>query len=96
MRCNPGDLAVVVHPAFEANRGVLLRVLHLSGRDAGEWRATVLQHAYGHRLASGVFGRVRPGSEVLVHDWRLRPLRDGEGDDETLQWARPVVDGVPA
>lgn len=76
MNCKPGDLAVIVNATSQKRHiGKIVRVLE--------------RHEY-----AGQWGwKTTP--ELLMHDGRwiawldenLRPIRDNDGEDETLQWA---------
>lgn len=90
MNCKPGDLAIVVNDIeYPQNNGALLRVvsrLRPSDRHPFEWRCEPLStFHFGERVCY-------PGHGVCVYrDIELKPLRDGDGQDETLAWA-----GLPA
>jgi hypothetical protein len=79
MNCRPGDLAVVVAGSPAANVGKVIRVVELD--DGLHW-------TYEGRLL-GHFGT----PAKVVADDCLRPLRDSDGQDETLSWKEvPKVD----
>lgn len=90
MQCKVGDLAIVVNDYENPdNNGALLRILLRAGPGWGipaDW--------IGEPLSSFSFpGRViRSGQgTVMYRDCELKPLRDGDGEDQTHQWAgRPA------
>jgi hypothetical protein len=77
MNCKPGDLAVTVgcrsHPELN---GILLTVV--------EAVATNIWLCSGHEIE-----RVCEiyGGKPWIYDEKLRPIRDNDGEDETLAWA---------
>jgi hypothetical protein len=88
VRCKPGDLAVVVsvdnHPALPHLIGRMLTVTKPEQAwDGPAWRYK------GKRLRAA--GQV---CDAVPDRW-LRPLRPGEGTDETLTWC-PHGQSVPA
>lgn len=97
MNCRPGDIAVIVG-GIEANVGRMVRVikacdaLHWAMCHA-DWEVELLQTT----TTSGPLGEQDsgPGMVCVCVDRILRPIRDGEGDDETLTWA-PKGETVPA
>jgi hypothetical protein len=66
MKCKVGDLAFVVKPELEANRGVLVEVLRPEGR--GRWWVKSL---CGPRRATDGTQRV----EAVAFDVSLQPIR---------------------
>lgn len=96
MRCKPGDLAMVIRGP---NRDALVRVREAFVALPAEWMCECLQAVRaikvipidGRICARGAKAVLPPGSHVVFPDTYLRPLRDGEGADETLTWA-----GLPA
>jgi hypothetical protein len=82
MNCKPGDLAIAISscPTKKHNVGALLRVISLSKRP-GKWNVELLQDCV---IDGFVY---RAGSICYASDSRLRPIRDNDGEDETLQWA---------
>lgn len=88
MQCKPGDLAIVVndldHPI---NNGCLLEILcrAIPGAHSipADWVARPLStFRFGDRICPPGTPRV-----VVYRDIELRPLRDSDGDDETIAWA---------
>ena len=69
MRCKVGDLAFVVKPELEGNRGVLVEVLRPEGR--GRWWVKSL---CGPRRATDGTRR----TEVVALDVALQPIRANE------------------
>lgn len=91
MQCNVGDLAIVVNDHENPdNNGGLLRILFKAG--PGPWG--IPADWICEPLSTFSFrGRVtRPGGATVVYrDCELKPLRDGDGEDQTIVWA-----GLPA
>ena len=87
MHCKVGDLAIVVndHESPE-NNGALLRIY--AKALPGQW--PIPADWMCEPLSCFWFdGRsMFPGRGVLAYrDCELRPLRDGDGEDQTLIWA---------
>lgn len=83
-RCRPGDLAMVVRN-IDGNEGRLVHVDRRSWIKADGaiwWVVTTLQ-----QFKTADIGIVPPGSTILAADCDLRPIRGGDGVDETLRWA---------
>jgi hypothetical protein len=85
MNCKPGDLAVVVK-SYAGNEGKIVRVLQLNKK----------QQLFGpNGLEYGIVWEIDPpligwGGVKLtkaMFDYQLRPIRDNDGEDETLTWA---------
>jgi hypothetical protein len=86
MNCRPGDLAVIVRVlTCTENIGGLVRVLEPA--DAGSWYVEALQSLVARGEHDDTKYRLPPGAHGRVSDRNLRPLRDDDGDDETLTWA---------
>lgn len=74
MNCKPGDLCITVRAIRPENLGTLVVVVEVDIQ------------------ASRVFGSTAwivdgPGiGDLALDDW-LRPIRDNDGEDETLTWA---------
>jgi len=94
LNCKEGDLAVIVR-SQSGNEGKIVRCLRLSTElDINRWAngdvATgptwVVDPPVPHNLHGQYYCMGR-----IVGDFRLRPLRDGGGEDEILRLAgRPV------
>lgn len=83
MRCKVGDLAVIVRSEF-GNDGKIVQCLE---RYDGPWRG--LEYLPGWRVDRSVNTELGPSK--YVPDFKLRPIRDNDGTDETLVWTeRPV------
>lgn len=88
MNCKPGDLAVIVQADNKANLGKMVVVREfvpdaefIDGPCADAW-------TFDGPVMFGVSGaRVK-----RIQDYKLRPLRDSDGEDETLTWAGKPVD----
>lgn len=91
MNCKPGDLAVVVRSRLGRSTGRIVEVV--SPAVPGEM-------ARGFRFVpkdeTGPYWRIRgrvfltDGTEIdewFAQDAWLRPIRDQDGEDETLTWA---------
>lgn len=82
MNCKPGDLAVIVSISNPADRPHLGKIVtcirHRMDEYGGGWvtspELTILK------------GPCR-GFSLIWHDDDLRPIRDQDGEDETLAWA---------
>lgn len=81
MNCKPGDLAVMTASDFPRNVGALFRVIGTYRCDPGDWYVEALS------ACDGSLGPISPGDKVWATDSCLRPIRDNDGEDETLQWA---------
>lgn len=81
MNCKPGDLAVVVNASeVPANAGKIVRVTHINPLVLALF-GKLFWEFEGELLADD-------GSPCdLVDDTVLRPIRDNDGEDETLTWA---------
>ena len=84
LNCKPGDLAVIVRSSA-GNEGKIVRCLELIPADkwlaedgrvnsAPTWRIDIALRGW-----AGDFSR-------FVRDEQVRPIRDNDGEDETLQW----------
>ena len=86
MNCKPGDLAVIVQ-SFCGNEGKVVRCLRLSKRSGAGLCPD------GSVVPTPIWEIDAPipawdGSESpIAFDVQLRPLRDNDGDDETLTWS---------
>jgi hypothetical protein len=84
LRCSPGDLAVLVRSARVENIGRVLRVVRWIGkRSDGVWVGDDWWEVdCGERPLISKFGVKHSCSR----DSKLRPIRDSDGQDETLEW----------
>lgn len=86
MRCKVGDLAVVVRAAVPENLGALVEVIEKGFKC--DWRIQSLRPL--RRSISLFTRRITPHMpyEILeCYDNQLRPIRDSEGEDETIRIA---------
>mgnify|MGYP006921370785 CR=1 FL=1 len=84
MNCKPGDLAVIVRSQGN-NAGRIVQCVRLHISQAHDVDGVpLLLTASGPRW---VIDRPLPGNLQTVPDAILRPLRDSDGEDETLTWA---------
>ena len=92
MRCNPNDVVVVVR-SKAGNLGRIGTVLRWAETGTVQYG----HNKHGRTLFNGQAGWVVQGTfsttqgetvspGVFPDEW-LRPLRDSEGDDETITWA---------
>jgi hypothetical protein len=89
MNCKQGDLAVIVR-SHAGNEGKLVRCLELIGLRCWFEADGSVSTLWTWRIDTPLFnaeGELFPD----IADDQLRPIRPGEGDDETLSWAgKPV------
>lgn len=90
MNCKPTDLAWIVQSDFPENIRKIVRVLS-PAPEPGFWNVLALSplRVCKFSLVFGILGRdyvVPAGTECVVHDAALRPIRGEEGADETLAW----------
>lgn len=101
MNCKPGDLAYIV--AGGQYHGHFVTVLYgvtgdhtlPDGQEGGLFGcsfAWVCEKASGHFVAptrsrAGNVGKLRKTKFAAIQDRHLRPIRDQDGEDETLTWA---------
>lgn len=95
MNCKPGDLAFVVGPVWARQRstgekksldclvGKVVRCVEREDGDLGPgW---VIDPPIPYSVWFGATCSV--GKVVSLYDHQLRPIRDQDGEDETLLWA---------
>jgi hypothetical protein len=86
MNCKQGDLAVIVR-SRAGNEGRFVTCLRLASKDelarAGYW-LHIDKPCWILDAAINVTGG---GQESIGLDEWMRPIRDNDGEDETLQWA---------
>lgn len=76
MNCKPGDLAIVLSSArIPALTGCPVTVTRLDDDFPDSWQTDPKKYD------------PRDGAWVVFRDVDLRPLRDNDGEDETLTWA---------
>lgn len=110
INCKPGDLAVIIASDPYANPdsgGVLCDVLHHPPAEDFDLPDGFPVHAnqdlnrrWVIRLHRPItvrwnFGATRSSMYAVCPDNMLRPIRDNDGEDETLTWA-PKHEGVTA
>lgn len=101
MNCNPGDIARIVTPQKQLAelRDRIVRVVQLcdiNGEPSWELekREEFVMVGAGRSTITGeTFGIGTPVYLSRLQDKYLRPIRPGDGDDETLTW-RSVPDPV--
>jgi len=80
MNCKQGDLAIVVK-SFNGNEGKIVRCLRLaSGREA---KTSVYEFVW---LVDQPMKWSVSGLQPYAADEFMRPIRDTDGQDETLTW----------
>jgi hypothetical protein len=88
MNCKPGDLAVVVPPyADRSLLGCFVSVVRIAPPKPFHSRGGVL---YDPGMPGGpgwIVDATGPNFPAAVADSCLRPIRDNDGEDETLTWA---------
>lgn len=93
MNCKQGDLAVVVSSANCKNFGKIVRCIRIATRkekfDAMlfAFMDEVFWVTDARLLLSFIADKSPAGFTNLAMDSALRPIRDNDGEDETLQWA---------
>lgn len=102
MNCKQGDLAVIVYsPSNPLNIGRFVRCIQLvperGSVDGRHWYVPVgtvtwLVETDGSPITWGPHGYVQRRAYA---DHCLRPIRDNDGEDQTLTWA-PKHEGVTA
>ncbi len=89
MNCQIGDHAVIIRSAI-GNVGAIVYVddhSPLKMKDGSKiWRCIAMQTVKARMLLGTVIRPLPPGSAVHLEDAQLRPLRDTDGQDETLTW----------
>ena len=103
MNCKPGDIAYITHPSLY---GSLVSVLY--HEPAGDYTLPDGHRALGYanyptwvvESLGALFDAqttkgTRKARYAAIGDQWLRPIRPGEGEDETLTWA-PKREGQPA
>jgi hypothetical protein len=106
MRCKPGDIARLVFlPHLPEVEGRLVEVLappvcFIPEPYRPAWNCRVLGSMPAQAIFINGFSmrvQLKAGETVDVPDAWLRPIRPGEGTDETQQWAGlPRQETVPA
>ncbi len=91
MRCKPGDLAVMCGSiTTPENVGIFLRVTELDPFDR-MWRfedaSRPVQFYIGKKKCECFRSSAEAGGNAWIPDRELRPIRPGDGADETLVWA---------
>ena len=92
MNCKPGDLAIVVHFPAPFVNGKIVRCVRLAEPCQCEFCNSQPAWFIEEPLEFLVIGRTLRVEGFF--DEYLRPIRDQEGQDETLSWAK--VPKVPA
>ncbi len=79
MRCRVGDLAIIVHPQC-AYYGAPCTVTGVSDSPGCDWSVELPNHK-----------PPAPFVSYAAKDEWLRPLRDNDGEDETLSWRETPI-----
>lgn len=86
LRCKPGDLCVIVGGAIPENAGRYVFVREPGAFGPGWWYCEAASAIYS-RQGQNAPTLKPPGFMGEIRDCCLRPIRDGEGTDETIRWA---------
>lgn len=103
LNCKPGDLAVIVKSRFPENIGILVSVLrqYVEGEHLPGDPFSMYEGPDGVSWVVESVGKpIRKWGKKKNHDLRttvfadvcLRPIRDNDGEDETLQWVPRKVE----
>ena len=101
LNCKPGDLAIVVR-SKAGNEGKIVRCLKFVGKPP--WGSADRFHSDCWRV-EGSLAAIYEGTgkeapfDGHISDSRLRPIRDGDGEDEILRIAglpAPIKENQPA
>lgn len=85
MNCKHGELAVIVR-SYAGNEGKIVRCLRLASEE--EMRHACFPLSWGPAwVLDRMIPTMRGNKAPLAFDAFLRPIRPGEGEDETIQWA---------
>ena len=96
LNCKAGDLAVVVK-SHAGNEGRIVRVIRAA--DVSQNVGFDGSHYWlvQGRLCDGVCSwSVAHGGDGIFEDWKLRPIRDTPGEDESLLWCPVPSERVTA
>jgi hypothetical protein len=85
MNCKPGELAVVVRGSI--GLGAVIRCIRLLGTFAPFEPIKVAGRGWHCSVSGGQVWEVEHPLFATASDSCLRPIRDNDGDDETLAWA---------
>ena len=101
LNCKPGDLAIIIRPSVSGPQllGMIVKVLHaapthnfalpdgyvqMSDRP-GYW-VVEFPRPIDVPVQIGRIVGTRTARYAIAPDRALRPIRDNDGEDETLQW----------
>lgn len=85
LNCKPGDLAVIVKSSC-GNEGVIVTCVEFLGvLQFVDPRGNPTYQAPAWRVDKKI-RTIGGATEDRIPDFRLRPLRDNPGQDETLTW----------
>ena len=82
MRCKPGDLAIIVESDL-GNEGNIVQCVKLIGDLTQRDRHGNLETVPMWDVDIDLDGE----GDKTIADYQLRPIRDSDGEDETLTWA---------
>jgi hypothetical protein len=82
MNCKQGDLAVIVRDELLVDLGVIVRIVGLASEEGLDWEVIC-----DYKRLTTWDGMAEIAEPVDILDSSLRPIRDSDGEDETLQWA---------
>lgn len=83
LNCRPGDLAVIVSSSAD-NEGKIVRVLSRAYHGVYD-RNRVVDKSPAWFIEPPLVGWDGATANMAL-DSQLRPIRDNDGEDETLQW----------
>lgn len=90
LNCKVGDLCIVVKDSLGKDLGKIVEVVSFGdnwsdeGDDRFHWRCSTLGQRF---TCTYPLGDTTDGQELVdIPDACLRPIRDTDGEDETLSW----------
>ena len=96
MNCKQGDLAIFVK-SCAGNEGKIVRCAEYAGKKELTWPDGKMAVCDGWVIEPRLPGWNGQTRNVFTPDDFLRPIRDNDGQDETLTWAGlPKKKGVEA
>lgn len=80
LRCEPGNLAVIVEANYDRNIGKFVTIVGAYPHRAASWWVS------SNSVLHGCSRDWPPGTKVGIYDDLLRPIGNQPGQDETLTW----------
>ena len=88
MNCKPGDLAVIISSDGGHNLGKIVRVLQLHWSSEYDLDGARFNKSDGPRwILEKPIDNIEGDPLFTFPDAALRPIRDSDGEDESLTWA---------